>query len=604
MYHGQWLQLSREQVEAFVHVNHKYPRPKPYDPAVLNDVMKIRIAVDEAIDLAVRAASGVSSNQANSSIGAGKGIMQGAEDLGFTFGSNGTTTKLSKERISRMRELAVQKLSHAYHLDEIATSVATMQSSTTLDDIAQFALSRNPDNRDANYVYFFHEKIPSRRIAEFSPLDSLDRLVMQSPHDASYYRTRAVVKLFKAEHESAIRELSDGLRACQMFHSSGGDAPFDAVKKNEHEATGVEAQLYFYRANSHLQISFKYLAETQDVYEQTQADPEDQQLITKHLELRKVVKINARKAVRDFLSFLSHFEYTPNQNTASKVNSRQSEQEAEHIYKVSDLFSATPPSTLPPYPPIDLDERITLPIEDPIQDDTNERVTFHPLLPEGLCSLLISHIVAQTPTTELRRHTYNAARLIRLLTGTPLFLMGRSSSAATWQDVLQCTNNWLDLSHSWLGLCGREIALFGAGWLPTSESRMSEQMRQDVKLNKAVLAAAADETTGGQSLDAAIRSRLQIAQIAESERSAGRGLILAKGSELGLKRRWSPQLNFDEMTADMSKPLVKWVLEAPTLLEGEKTKAGAKKKRRKKPATGLEESVASLIVAGADEVDE
>jgi hypothetical protein len=190
------------------------------------------------------------------------------------------------------------------------------------------------------------------------------------------------------------------------------------------------------------------------------------------------------------------------------------------------------------------------------------------------------------------------------LLGAPIFITGRSSAAATWQEVLLCTNNWLDLNHSWLGLCGREIALFGAGWLPTSEARMTSKMAADVKLNKSILAAAAaNDRARGANLDAEIRDKLQRASKAREERKEGRGLVVAKGSEAGLKRRWSPQLGFDEMTADMAKGLVKWVLEAPTTVEG--TTKKKKKKRRVVPANAtagaeLVNGVAGLTVVEAE----
>src|ERR1700760_771312 len=146
MYHGPWLQMNPPQLEYLVQSNNRRPRPRPYDPAVLNDILRIRVAVDEATDFAVRAASGIVSAPSHGSMAAGKGIMHGAEALGLTFGANGAPAKLSRERQYRMREMATQKLSQAYHLDEIATSVATMQSASTLDDVAQFVLSRNSGN--------------------------------------------------------------------------------------------------------------------------------------------------------------------------------------------------------------------------------------------------------------------------------------------------------------------------------------------------------------------------------------------------------------------------------------------------------------------------
>jgi hypothetical protein len=89
------------------------------------------------------------------------------------------TPQMSAVRAHRLRVLAVQKLSAAYKADEIATSVIVMQGASALDDIAGRVLRTGgllkyriysiayrthiePNNIDAQYVHFFHEKIPSR----------------------------------------------------------------------------------------------------------------------------------------------------------------------------------------------------------------------------------------------------------------------------------------------------------------------------------------------------------------------------------------------------------------------------------------------------------
>ena len=153
--------MPPEVLESLANNNYNLPRPRPIDPAVFFDLLKIRQLVDDATNLAVRAASGVTSSSLNNSMNAGNGLLgNGGAALGLGIGSGGNA-KLSRERKHRMREQATQKLSKAYHLDEIACSVATMQSASTLEDVAQLVLQRNPLDADAKYVHFFHEKIPS-----------------------------------------------------------------------------------------------------------------------------------------------------------------------------------------------------------------------------------------------------------------------------------------------------------------------------------------------------------------------------------------------------------------------------------------------------------
>ena len=61
-----------------------------------------------------------------------------------------------------MREQASQKLARAYRIDEIATSFATMQGASALEEVSRLVLNRNPQDSDAKYVQFFHTKVPSR----------------------------------------------------------------------------------------------------------------------------------------------------------------------------------------------------------------------------------------------------------------------------------------------------------------------------------------------------------------------------------------------------------------------------------------------------------
>lgn len=111
----------------------------PIDPAVFQAVLTVRGLVENASDLAIRAASGT------------------AEPL-----PGHRNTPMSAVSQSRLRNLAVSKLAQAYRIDEVATAVAVIQGSTALDALAERVLKSDPSNIDAQYVYFFHERIPSR----------------------------------------------------------------------------------------------------------------------------------------------------------------------------------------------------------------------------------------------------------------------------------------------------------------------------------------------------------------------------------------------------------------------------------------------------------
>jgi hypothetical protein len=348
-------------LESLANSNYIAPRPHPIDPAVFFDLVKIRKAVDEATNLAVRAASGVTSASLNASMTASNGMLNsaGAAALGLGFGGTGGTAKLSRERKHRMRELGTQKLSQAYHLDEIAASVATMQSASTLEDLAQFVLQRSPGDYEARYVHFFHEKIPSRMMAQCTPLDPLNQLVAERPSDGSPYRTRALTRIFKEDYIGAAKDLTEGLSVARWQLSQhradqdqlvlaksireeaqqrlGKDWRSEIKIEEEDQPSSLETQMLFHRANVHFTIACQHVHAALDAYRDEQRaksqgapnggsngtsgtstpvedqprSPAERDAHRKHLEERKLVKTNAKKALRDYNAFLSHFDYTP-----------------------------------------------------------------------------------------------------------------------------------------------------------------------------------------------------------------------------------------------------------------------------------------------------
>lgn len=114
----------------------------------------IRQLIDEASDLAVRAASGLSSaalsniRSPNTPSSYGLSMSSGpwvtAQSFGINpmgdQGGNGRNTAMSAMRVHRLRALAVQRLAAAYKADEIAASVMVMQGASALDDIAERVL--------------------------------------------------------------------------------------------------------------------------------------------------------------------------------------------------------------------------------------------------------------------------------------------------------------------------------------------------------------------------------------------------------------------------------------------------------------------------------
>ncbi|KAI9782926.1 MAG: hypothetical protein M1839_004401 [Geoglossum umbratile] len=361
-FHGPWLQLPPEVLESLAQSNYFAPRPHPIDPAVFYDLVKIRRLVEEATTLAVRATSGVTSSYLNNSLNASNGLLGGggAAALGLGLGGGGGgNSRLSKERKHRMRELATQKLSRAYHLDEIAASVATMQSASTLEEVAKLVLQRSSNDSDAKYVHFFHEKIPSRMLAKCTSLQPLDDVIADRPSEAAPLRTRAVTRMFKEDYAGAAKDLTEALAVCRFKQGphrprdpegrlinkaidylgrSGraGDWRADMKLTEEEQPSSLEEQLLFHRAGVSLATAIQYVDDAlslpvQDALESVvsktvaldidkttaletatgAAEATAQAAELRPGNARKIVKTNAKRALKDYIKFLSFFEYTP-----------------------------------------------------------------------------------------------------------------------------------------------------------------------------------------------------------------------------------------------------------------------------------------------------
>ncbi|KAF9069351.1 hypothetical protein BDP27DRAFT_1421134 [Rhodocollybia butyracea] len=229
--------------------------PPPIDPGVFRNVTSIRKLIDEAAELSVRAASGLSAAElASPSMYGGMNGYNGnswaaAQALGINplGGNGGRNVAMSAMRIHRLRALAVQKLAQAYKADEIASSVMVMQGGSVFDDVAEKVLKVDPNDVDAKYVHFFHEKIPSRQLAESTTTQILDDLIAANPQRLEYFRTRGVVHCFRDEYSQAIKDFTHALkeaRAARKYkmmnrdHSSGGGKIGKRDKAGKGSGTG------------------------------------------------------------------------------------------------------------------------------------------------------------------------------------------------------------------------------------------------------------------------------------------------------------------------------------------------------------------------------
>ena len=609
-FHGPWLQLPPEVLESLAYSNFYSPRPQPIDPAVFFDLVKIRRLVEDATNLAVRAANGTTSASLSNSLNASNGLLSGgsAAALGLGLGGGGNA-KLSKERKHRMREHATQKLSHAYHLDEIAASVATMQSASALEGVAKFVLQRNENDADAKYVHFFHEKIPSRSLAECTSLEPLNEVISQTPTEGAPYRTRAVTRIFKEDFIGATKDLTEALSVCRLYNAqhqeknaqteliTARDAAAlsreyraDAKVDEKDQPSSLECQLLFHRAGTYLTLACDQISPAlhgmpavSEVSTANLNDEEGQSPIlsptekeARHaaIEARKMVRTYAKRALRDYISFLSHFDYTPglpaeiteaflqkvnaaangynrrsrgdrllditdhsyrNRNPSNALVLRGDGDEAEtnkeylngnkeatpslpatRVHPLNILFAAVPPADLPPYP---VESTALLTARDnrakhiSNHPDISEAITYHPLLTDALHSLLLCHCLIQTSPKEHLRQAHMVARLARVCDGYPIFLAARSPARADWIEVVRRANNWLGLGASWEVLC--EPAP-----LPGQKEKKSETAseRRERSKREAIRDALADDRVHDEeSFRASVRAREMRAAREEEE---------------------------------------------------------------------------------------
>ncbi|KIW52167.1 hypothetical protein PV05_07829 [Exophiala xenobiotica] len=643
--------------------NFHTPRPRPIDPAVFFDLVKIKRLIEDATSLAVRAANGTTSSSLQSSVNATNGILNGAdaELLGIGLSRGGGSAKLSRERKHRMREQATQRLAQAYSLDEVASSVAMMQGASALEDVAKYVLEKNPQDPDAQYVHFFHEKMPSQAMAQYTSLDPLNEVVRQKPTEATAFRTRAVARMFLDDVEGAARDCTEGLAVYRLYHSHPTEerevvlareaAMFtrDRSKgqvEEKDQPSSLEPQLFFHRASAYLTLACDNVepalqsstspVNTQLKGETENVPDEEKKQARARSEARKLVRTYAKRALRDYTSFLAHLEYTPGLpaehteaflariSSASLGNGRRSRSErvfdidntpdsglAEAILKYEDqqdqqkkkplppipkppcyalntLFAAVYPADLPPYPP----EQGTpaKPGEFSLPEFT-EAVTYHPFLPDVVHLILMCHCLIQTSTKELLRHAYMAARIVGVCDSSPVLLPSRSTAKADWVEILRRSRNWLGLSASWEDLCTRApLSGHNLDSKPRQPKDVVKLEQRPVKGGEIAQLTANEEQRMSEEI---LKDRLQAPQKTyslEEEEAAMKELCRVKFAENGL-------IFFDKTRAPA---IARWIEGAPPPSAADgggrpKKKTGAKGRLGKTPNTPL-----SLRVKGRE----
>jgi hypothetical protein len=585
-------------------------------------------------------------------------------------------------------------------------------------------------------VHFFLEKIPSRAMEHYTPLEPLDELISSTPIEdqAPPLRTRALVQIFKRQWEGAILDLTQALRITEGVRLSHkpdqqqlelasrmrdeqeawnkGHRDWKAVPqlKDEDQPSSLEKQLLFNRAGVYLALACQSVHVALDGLKEFQAaeangttNGVEAQAQEVRLDARKRVKGYAKKAIKDYMAFLGHFDYTPGlpfeitneimrrvydlangnkmqtplpKNRLVEVNGSDDESSHESsmngmdrnsqcealvkhtnpqpepfelgedgwprfptpkIYPSSALFAERPLPDLPVFPDSNADgsPKSSEPLHGAF--GSREAVTYHPLILDALHSLLLAHALVQTSPTEHLRHAHNAARLVRIADGYPLFQPARSPARADWIEVLRRANNWIGLSMPWQKLCTpAPLPDAAGGWAKQSTSASStsspsgssealattklkpplnsreetpEQKRERIKQESIIDALSDDRVIDEESFQRAVRAREKRAM--EDEEGLSGPL---KDKEPPLLISNEPSANGESkdgkcpsrddrekefmISTDRADAIARWIREAPTSL-GSKKKRPARKKRTANGVDGAVEGMAGLGVNGA-----
>lgn len=181
-------------------------------------------------------------------------------------------------------------------------------------------------------------------LAQCTALEPLDQVIQDRPLEGAPLRTRAVTRIFKDDFVGAVHDLTEALAVCRYTmaqHKAGRgqlelanalgraerrnggawDWKYEPKIEEADQPSSLETQLLFHRAGVYLTLACQHVHPSLDGLDAAQGlsasqpeltkDPAEKAAHSRRLEARKMVKTNAKRALRDYLSFLSHFDYTP-----------------------------------------------------------------------------------------------------------------------------------------------------------------------------------------------------------------------------------------------------------------------------------------------------
>jgi hypothetical protein len=272
-------------------------------------------------------------------------------------------------------------------------------------------------------------------LSESTSLTPLTQLHQESPSSPHYLRTRAITRSLKGDYLLAIKDLTTALSLAKALteHQSQSDAKGKSkqISKGPETSPDLECQCVFQRGGCYLTLAIRYAGRVTKSLQKSPLTSGSEEFIQGESDVR-LLRTYARKAERDFLRFLSKVDYSPNIDC----------EEGASVVPLSTLFNHEDEQPEPQQEEPTVVARTNAEIE-----EVNEAaLTYHPLLPDALYSLLLTHTLALTPPqvsliasaaspeclprdkerAELIHWAHTVARLQTICDGYPLFLPARS----------------------------------------------------------------------------------------------------------------------------------------------------------------------------------
>lgn len=271
-------------------------------------------------------------------------------------------------------------------------------------------------------------------LSESTSLIPLTQLHQESPSSPHYLRTRAITRSLKGDFLLAIKDLTAALSLVKALteHQSQSDdkGKGKQTTKGLEISPDMECQCVFQRGGCYLTLAIRYAGRLTKTQQKSELQPGTEEFIQSESDIR-LLRTYARKAERDFLRFLSKVDYSPDVDR----------EEGTNVFALSTLFN---PETEDGSQVV---ESAMIHLSNEEQEEVPEAaLTYHPLLPDALYSLLLARTLSLTPLqisspppsdppacpardkerVELIRWARTVARLQTICDGYPLFLPARS----------------------------------------------------------------------------------------------------------------------------------------------------------------------------------